>query len=186
MEFDILETDEEASSPNWNKKYTTNIDSIEDGNPSEEGDLIVFTDGSKYKENHTGAGAIIFDMQANDRMLETSQYLGKMLTVFQSEVYAINMVTKYLLDKNCTNKTIIIHTESFSSLQALAGIEINLKQIKLTIENLNKLATQNQVEIRWVKAHVGHPGNEIADELAKKGTEDIENVALDLPNISKS
>ena len=32
------------------------------------------------------------------------------------------------------------------------------------------MARKNQLSIHWIKAHVGHPGNERADTLAKLGT----------------
>ena len=38
--------------------------------------------------------------------------------------------------------------------------------------------------ISWVKAHIGHPGNENADRLAKLGAADEENIAYDVPNVS--
>ena len=36
--------------------------------------------------------------------------------------------------------------------------------------NLNELGKRNRVHIRWVKAHIGIHGNEIADFLAKRGS----------------
>ena len=32
-----------------------------------------------------------------------------------------------------------------------------------------------RVKIKWIKAHVGHDGNELADELAKEGAEGVGN-----------
>ena len=37
-------------------------------------------------------------------------------------------------------------------------------------DSLNTLGAKIPVRIRWIKAHVGHYGNECVDELAKKGS----------------
>eukprot|EP00116_Pleurobrachia_bachei_P004992 sb/3465254/ len=46
------------------------------------------------------------------------------------------------------------------------------KTVSIAIQTLNKLATNNKVTIAWIKAHIGIPGNERADELAKAATID--------------
>ena len=38
---------------------------------------------------------------------------------------------------------------------------------------LDALVVQHQVEWRWVKGHSGHRENEIADELANLGVQDV-------------
>ena len=50
---------------------------------------------------------------------------------------------------------------------------------------LNKLATKHTVVLRWVKAHIGHEGNEKADELAKVGADNIDSLPIveDRPNL---
>lgn len=40
-------------------------------------------------------------------------------------------------------------------------------------QRLDELASQHQVEWRWVKGHSGHAENELADELANLGVEQV-------------
>ena len=42
---------------------------------------------------------------------------------------------------------------------------------------LDELVSQHHVEWRWVKGHSGHPENELADELANRGVEQVLNKA---------
>lgn len=40
-------------------------------------------------------------------------------------------------------------------------------------QQLDTLAEQHQVEWQWVKGHSGHPGNELADQLANRGIDEM-------------
>lgn len=40
-------------------------------------------------------------------------------------------------------------------------------------QRLDELETKYQIEWRWVKGHSGHPENELADELANRGVDEI-------------
>lgn len=40
---------------------------------------------------------------------------------------------------------------------------------------LDQLASEHQVTWQWVKGHSGHPENELADQLANQGIDDLEN-----------
>ena len=50
------------------------------------------------------------------------------------------------------------------------GSKGEIKNIELWQE-LDRLASQHQIEWRWVKGHAGNPGNEKADQLANLGVE---------------
>ena len=51
---------------------------------------------------------------------------------------------------------------------------------------MNELSRNNTVQLRWVKAHVNHDGNENADRLAKLGAHRTDDLAGDVPLISSS
>jgi ribonuclease HI len=40
-------------------------------------------------------------------------------------------------------------------------------------EQLEQLATQHEIDWRWVRGHAGDPGNERADELANRGIDEL-------------
>ncbi len=39
---------------------------------------------------------------------------------------------------------------------------------------LDKLAAKHDISWHWVKGHAGHPGNEMADQLANQGIEELQ------------
>jgi hypothetical protein len=53
---------------------------------------------------------------------------------------------------------------------ALDGFHSRSKVLQQCKESLRLLSDKTKVTIRWIKAHVGHDGNERADQLAKAGT----------------
>ena len=88
--------------------------------------------------------------------------------MFQAEVTAIREVTTTL--QHNRSKTIVIWTDSLSTLQALSSKLTRRKTVIQGHEALDELAKHNTVHIKWIAAHVGHWGNKRADELAKIGT----------------
>ena len=62
-------------------------------------------------------------------------------------------------------------SDSQAAILALDNSEITSLLVRETKYALNKLASKVQrLSIVWIKAHVGHEGNEEADRLAKLGT----------------
>ncbi|RME34601.1 MAG: ribonuclease HI [Gammaproteobacteria bacterium] len=41
-------------------------------------------------------------------------------------------------------------------------------------QELDRLAAKHDIEWHWVRGHTGHEGNEIADELANRGIDELE------------
>ena len=79
------------------------------------------------------------------------------------------------------SKTIVIWTDSLSTLQALSFKLARSKTVIRCHEALDELAKHNTVHIYWIAAHVGHWGNERADKLAKIGTTSTSLVKGDIP-----
>ena len=138
------------------------------------GPLRVYTDGSKQKSK-VGAGFAI--LKGEQFQTYDLTYLGTQTTVFQAEVFAIGDAANFLLEKRRispqeypTIPTIIL-SDSQAAIRALDSPDITSKVVLEATSNLDGLAQETSVEIRWIKAHVGHVGNELADRAAKAATE---------------
>ena len=97
-------------------------------------------------------------------------YLGNTSTVFQAEITAIQRSAQMLIDNGWEKQTITFYSDSQASLAALNKLTVKSDTVEKCLNTLNKLGRKNRVHLRWVKAHVGIPGNEIADFLAKRGS----------------
>ena len=100
-------------------------------------------------------------------MLDT--FPPPLTTVLQAEVSAIQMAAQaltHLLEP--TYRFVKIFTDSQATLLALHDTIVTSQLVKNTIHTLNTLSQNlSRLNISWIKAHVGHTGNERADELAK-------------------
>ena len=67
-------------------------------------------------------------------------------------------------------KNITILSDIQASLAALNKLTVKSDTVDRCINSLNDLGKKNRIHLRWVKAHVGIHGNEVADFLAKKGS----------------
>jgi hypothetical protein len=59
------------------------------------------------------------------------------------------------------------------------------KTAKEAITAANQLGSNNQLTFRWIKAYTGTSANEVADSLAKKGSESITHDQREFPPLSK-
>ena len=166
----------------WDKKYKINLESFKDGQPHEDNTIKIFSDGSKDQSGNTGSGYVIY--RPNQPTQERHFHLGKYTTVFQAEVYAIQKAAEYVDSLNLRGKTLNFYSDSQAAIQALNNSRVTSNVVHLTMYQLNNIGENNTILVNWIKAHVGHTGNEKADELAKAGAADTENHVTDIPNVS--
>ena len=144
----------------------------------EDGDkytIVAYTDGSKIN-NNAGAGYIIH--AGETELARNSHNLGPDGTVPAAEMYAIQQTAQYLLDRGTANERILINCDSQGTIKTLDSTTCRSRTTIKTIRHLNTLAIYNDVMIRWIPAHQGYDGNEMADILAKKGAQEIEEITL--------
>ena len=148
----------------WVRLFELNRTSFKEGVEIND-EIVCYTDGSKLN-GKAGAGVII--LKGNETI--TLKFpLGRMATVFQAEVYAIQQAASKMLDMDCQSITIL--SDSRAALMAIDNCLVRSSLVWDTIQKLNELAVNRKVVLRWVKAHVGIKGNESADAAAKEGTE---------------
>ena len=128
------------------------------------GDIIWYTDGSKTPD---GVGSGVYSRHPTT---EISMSLGKIPTVFQAEVTAIEICVRECLDKKYEHKNILILSDSQAGIKALESNRINSKLVWSCLQSLITLSQSNKVTLMWVPGHMGIKGNEKADEMARKGS----------------
>ena len=160
----IPETEWPVDEINPIKNWTIN-------SPSNTTEVSVYTDGSKINDC-TGAGWAI--TKNNAVVAEGVEYLGDS-SVFRAELTAIQcglLWVKENLEKlknSCSSIT--IYSDSKSGIQSIFAPYIK-SQLVLDVALLLQTVKQTiDVSIQWVKGHDDNTGNELADMLAKKGTE---------------
>jgi ribonuclease HI len=121
----------------------------------DKGGLIWHTVGSKT-EIGTRAG-----MYCHETRKRLSFSLGKYITVFQAEVYAIKACAAQNIDKNYKNRNICILSDSQVAINALGKHQI-ISKLVWDYQFLIRLARHNRLQLIWVPGHEGLAGNRAA------------------------
>ena len=124
-----------------------------------------FTDGSVDPKHHRSGAAFYTQGQTLRWRLSND------CSTLQTELVAISKALQHAATQH--NKSIIIHTDSKSAMQALQHSQPrdNVHIITSILAQLQEFQSQNRpVVLHWIPSHVGIGGNDVADEAAKAAT----------------
>ncbi|GBN07339.1 hypothetical protein AVEN_36075-1 [Araneus ventricosus] len=137
-------------------------------------DYEIYTVGSRI-ENETGFAVCILKDEIN-----IQNYLFKLNTfnsVFQAELTAIEFAVNWAVKEKVK---VNIHTDSLSSISVINSANTRSEFVNKVKSNIFK--AKNMVGLSWVKAHVGIPGNELADQQAKLAITSGEKFVIPAPH----
>ena len=129
--------------------------------------MKIYTDGSVIDSSESGAGFVIPDLK-----VFKSFSLGKGLSIFTCELFAILMALQTIINSTHLYYGILICVDSKSVLQTLKNWDNKVRcdiiyDIKHSIHYL--FSKNVLVNFCWVPSHCGLYWNEVSDRLAKEG-----------------
>ena len=155
-----------------------------------QGMVHAYTDGSATDEGRTGFGAIIQYPDGTKNTISRAYDFNS--TNFHAEVMAIRStleVIKQAFDDSTTPSDIVIFSDSQATLQALKNpLSCNPSLFSiLEIIDLMRGKYKIATYLQWVPGHADIKGNELADRLAKQGTEQTQTLTpCDLRAVTKT
>ena len=161
-------------------KYLASIHSFTTNSP-----ILAYTDGSVDPDTKRASCGI--HLKEGDKTCELSLRLKNGASSLQTELLAILITLQFLLPKTSDpSSQLVICCDSLGSLQVIQQNDpLDNLAIVSTIQYLLRKKTGPPTIFIWIPSHVGIPGNEKADELAKLGLLETEE-EIPLPTISRS
>jgi len=104
----------------------------------------------------------------------------------QAEQMTILEALEYIQNMESDENILPVHTDSKITLQLLQNKKKHTKligQIRTKVQEIEQ--REWRVELRWIKAHAGHRGNEMADQQAKEAAtnKNVEECYIKIPKI---
>ena len=161
--------DSEIPSPQYfSINIRTRKEWYENGHPEvSPRDWTCYTDGSRL-EGNSGSAFVVYNEDLPEGRGEGLSSLGHSATVFQAEVFALIEAADFLKSAVPEGAAVTIYVDSMSTLHALTSRDKTSALVKELFEKLEGIGKSCSLLLEWIPAHNNYPGNERADELAKR------------------
>jgi ribonuclease HI len=131
------------------------------GNPGRGGWGVLLRYGSVEKQLHGG------DPQTTNNRMELTAVIRGLEALKKPSQVVVTTDSKYVLDG------ITEWLPNWKKRNWKTAGRKPVKNLELW-QQLDELVARHQVEWHWVKGHSGHPENELADQLANKGIDELD------------
>ena len=126
--------------------------------------LQIYTDGSKDPDKQTSGAAFVIP----EHNIQAAYKTNPILSIFTNELIAVERDIEWSIQNNIPETVIL--TDSLSSVQSLQSGKSHTRPDKINhiLAQTDAATTLGiSIYIDWIPAHVGIPGNELADAIAR-------------------
>jgi ribonuclease HI len=132
--------------------------------------INIYTDGSRSEQ---GVGAGIAIIRTGTPTVKLMYRMDTRCTNNQVEAFAILKALEHrqTTQTNEEDNAATVYTGSRTTLDSLHNMDIHTFLIEVIRQKVYKMENREwKIWLRWIKAHAGNSGNELADRLAKEAS----------------